>query len=70
MAKRNKCKSCWWWKNLPPAAPDDVREEGKCYMHSIDCHSVYTSPSEYCPDHIDRKEEDKKMTLEEYLRKS
>ena len=68
MARCKRCKNCWWWQQLPPAGPDDIESIGKCWMHTIDTLPRYTLPKDRCPDHVDRKEEDKTMTLEEYLK--
>lgn len=54
---------------LPPCGPEDIEEIGKCWMHNVDTCPKYTRPSDYCPDYVNKKKEDKIMTLEEYIRK-
>jgi hypothetical protein len=57
MSNYGKCKKCWWWK------PSDDECVGMCYMNDD-----WTLESEYCHDYINREKENKKETLEEWLK--
>lgn len=73
------CKNCWWCKPLQgPQYVQNVIDYrivkvewcGLCYMHNGDyapCKLV--KDSDYCPDYVNRKAEEKKHgTLEDWIK--
>ena len=67
------CKNCWWWKqHLSITTPCT---KGICYMQSknvgIDDAELLheTRESDYCPDYINRKKEEKTNgTLNDWIK--
>ena len=70
MPNHGYCKNCWWWKEIPTIMPFwmEIERNGQCFMHSCEGHQEYTDESSYCPDYINRKKENKKGTIEEWLK--
>ena len=79
------CKNCWWWKcdGKPTNVPKEWKTvwevlnnkpfpvcSGRCWMRLGDGEMVtMTKETDYCPDYINRKKEEKKNgTLENWIK--
>lgn len=70
MSNRGYCKNCWWWKRKTGSSTDTniiMDNLGKCYFQSMESCEHYTIENSYCPDYSNRKKEDKKQTLDDWI---